>query len=83
VNPNRWFGLLVETEVNEEGQKTITGIVKPYNMRVIHKHYQVLPPTEDAPARVQGKAKPEQYTISNQKLSLEGIPQLPSLKKIK
>ena len=84
VNPNRWFGLLTETELNEEdGLEYITGLVKPYDMRVIHKHYQVLPPTEDAPARVQGKAKPEQYTISNQKLSLEGIPQLPSLKKIK
>ena len=83
VNPNRWFGLLAEYEYDEEGDSHVAGIVKPYDMRVIHKHYQVLPPTEDAPARVQGKAKPEQYTISNQKLSLEGIPQLPSLKKIK
>ena len=83
VNPNRWFGLLAEYEYDEEGDSHVAGIVKPYDMRVIHKHYQVLPPAEDAPARVQGKAKPEQYTISNQKLSLEGIPQLPSLKKIK
>ena len=84
VNSNRWFGLLTETELNEEdGTEHITGFVKPYDMRVINKEYYVLPPAEDAPARVQGKAKPEQYTISNQKLSLEGIPQLPSLKKIK
>ena len=83
VNPNRWFGLLAEYEYDEEGDSHVAVIVKPYDMRVIHKHYQVLPPAEDAPARVQGKAKPEQYTISNQKLSLEGIPQLPSLKKIK
>ena len=84
VNVGRWFGLLAETELNEEdGLEYITGLVKPYDMRVINKEYYVLPPTEDAPARVQGKAKPEQYTISNQKLSLEGIPQLPSLKKIK
>ncbi len=83
VNPGRWYGLLAETEINEEGKKTATNIVKPYDMRVIHKQYQNLPSAEDAPARVQGKAKPEQYTISNQKLSLEGIPQLPSLKKIK
>ena len=84
VNPNRWFGLLTETELNEEdGTEHITGFVKPYDMRVINKEYYVLPPAEDAPARVQGKAKPEQYTISNQKLSLERIPQLPSLKKIK
>ena len=87
VNPNRWFGLLAETEVNEEGQETVTGIVKPYDMRVIHKQYLVLPPAEEeepteVPARVQGKAKPAQYTISNQKLSLDGISQLPSLKKI-
>jgi hypothetical protein len=83
VNLGRWFGLLAETEFDEEGDEVITGLVKPYDMRTINKEYLVLPPAEDAPARVQGKAKPEQYTISNQKLSLEGIPQLPSLKKIK
>ena len=83
VNVGRWFGLLCESEIDEEGLVTLTGIVKPYDMRTINKEYLVLPPAEDAPARVQGKAKPEQYTISNQKLSLEGIPQLPSLKKIK
>ena len=83
VNPNRWFGLLAEYEYDEEGDSHVAGIVKPYDMRTINKEYLVLPPAEDTPARVQGKAKPEQYTISNQKLSLEGIPQLPSLKKIK
>ena len=86
VNPNRYYGLLAETEVNEEGEKIITGIAKPYDMRFIHKHYQQLPSTEgestEAPARVQAKAKPAQYQISNQKLSLERISQLPSLKKI-
>ena len=88
VNPNRWFGLLAEYEYDEEGYSYATGIVKPYDMRVIHKQYLVLPPAEEeepteAPARVQGKAKPAQYTISNQKLSLEGISKLPSLKAIK
>ena len=85
VNPNRWFGLLAEYEYDEDGYSYATGIVKPYNMRVIHKEYLnvPLPPAEEAPARVQGKAKPAQYTISNQKLSLDRIPQLPSLKKIK
>ena len=83
VNEGRWYGLLAETEINEEGKKTATNIVKPYDMRVINKQYQNLPPAEEAPARTKGKAKPEQYTISNQKLSLEGFPQLPSLKKTK
>ena len=83
VNKGRWYGLLAETEINEEGKKTVTNIVKPYDMRVINKRYQNLPPAEEAPARMQEKAKPAQYTISNQKLSLEGFPQLPSLKKIK
>ena len=83
VSPDRWYGLLAETEINEEGKKTATNIVKPYDMRVINKRYQNLPPAEEAPARMQEKAKPAQYTISNQKLSLEGFPQLPSLKKTK
>ena len=87
VNEGRSYGLLAETEVNEEGEKIITGIVKPYDMRFIHKHYQQLPSTEkdptEAPARVQAKAKSAQYTIFNPELSLDRIPQLPSLKKIK
>ena len=61
VNEGRSYGLLAETEVNEEGEKIITGIVKPYDMRFIHKHYQQLPSTEEvpteAPARVQAKAE--------------------------
>lgn len=87
VNEGRSYGLLAETEVYEEGEKIITGIVKPYDMRFIHKHYQQLPSTEElpaeAPARVQAKAKSAQYTIFNPELSLDRIPQLPSLKKIK
>ena len=47
VNLGRWFGLLAETEVDEEGIETITGIVKPYDMRTINKEYYVLPPAED------------------------------------
>lgn len=47
VNLGRWFGLLAETEFDEEGNEVITGIVKPYDMRVIHKQYQVLPPVEE------------------------------------
>ena len=47
VNLGRWFGLLAETESDEEGNEVITGIVKPYDMRVIHKQYQVLPPVEE------------------------------------
>lgn len=48
VNEGRWFGLLAETEIDEEdGQEYLTGFVKPYDMRVIHKQYQVLPPAEE------------------------------------
>lgn len=47
VNLGRWFGLLAESEFDEEGNEVITGIVKPYDMRVIHKQYQVLPPVEE------------------------------------
>ena len=48
VNENRFYGLLVETEVNEEdGLLYVTGIVEPYDMRVINKQYQVLPPVTD------------------------------------
>jgi hypothetical protein len=54
VNEGRWYGLLAETELDEEdGKEYITGIVKPYDMRVIHKQYQVLPPAEEEePAEV-------------------------------
>lgn len=53
VNLGRWFGLLAETEVDEEGIETVTGIVKPYDMRTINKEYYVLPPAEDEePAEV-------------------------------
>ena len=48
VNLGRWFGLLAETELNEEdGLEYITGFVKPYDMRVINKEYYVLPPVEE------------------------------------
>ena len=48
VNAGRWYGLLAETELNEEdGLEYIIGIQKPYDMRVIHKQYQQLPPAED------------------------------------
>ena len=53
VNIGRWFGLLCESEIDEEGQETVTGIVKPYDMRTINKEYLVLPPVEDEePAEV-------------------------------
>ena len=47
VNLGRWFGLLAETEFDEEGNEVITGIVKPYDMRKINKEYYVLPPAEE------------------------------------
>ena len=48
VNEGRWYGLLAETEIDEEdGMEYLTGFVKPYDMRVIHKQYQVLPPVEE------------------------------------
>lgn len=57
VNPGRWYGLLCESELNEEdGMEYITGIVKPYDMRVIHKQYQVLPLVEEEePAEVKAR----------------------------
>ena len=47
VNIGRWFGLLAETEFDEEGNEVATGIVKPYDMRKINKEYYVLPPAEE------------------------------------
>ena len=47
VNVGRWYGLLCESEIDEEGQETVTGVVKPYDMRFIHKEYLVLPPAEE------------------------------------
>ena len=47
VNLGRWFGLLAETEFDEEGNEVITGLVKPYDMRKINKEYYVLPPVEE------------------------------------
>ena len=48
VNERRYYGLLVDTELNpEDGLEYITGVVKPYDMRVIHKQYLNLPPVED------------------------------------
>ena len=47
VNLGRWFGLLAETEFDEEGNEVITGLVKPYDMRKINKEYLVLPPVEE------------------------------------
>ena len=47
VNLGRWFGLLAETEFDEEGNEVITGLVKPYDMRKINKEYYVLPPAEE------------------------------------
>lgn len=47
VNLGRWFGLLAETEFDEEGNEVATGIVKPYDMRKINKEYYVLPPAEE------------------------------------
>jgi hypothetical protein len=53
VNIGRWFGLLCESELNEEGEEVVTGIVKPYDMRKINKEYYVLPPAEEEePAEV-------------------------------
>ena len=56
VNVGRWFGLLCESEIDEEGQETVTGIVKPYDMRTINKVYLVLPPAEDEEEPAEVKA---------------------------
>lgn len=57
VNIGRWFGLLAETELNEEdGKEYITGFVKPYDMRTINKEYLVLPPAEDEEEPAEVKA---------------------------
>ena len=57
VNVGRWFGLLAETELNEEdGKEYITGFVKPYDMRTINKEYLVLPPAEDEEEPAEVKA---------------------------
>lgn len=57
VNTGRWYGLLAETELNEEdGLEYITGIVKPYDMRTINKEYLVLPPAEDEEEPAEVKA---------------------------
>ena len=56
VNVGRWYGLLCESEIDEEGQETITGIVKPYDMRTINKEYLVLPPAEDEEEPAEVKA---------------------------
>ena len=47
VNIGRWFGLLAEYELDEEGNEVPTAIVKPYDMRKINKEYLVLPPAEE------------------------------------
>ena len=47
VNIGRWFGLLAEYELDEEGNEVPTAIVKPYDMRKINKEYYVLPPAEE------------------------------------
>ena len=53
VNIGRWFGLLAEYELDEEGNEVPTAIVKPYDMRTINKEYMVLPPAEEEePAEV-------------------------------
>lgn len=63
VNENRFYGLLVETEVNEEdGLLYVTGIVEPYDMRVINKQYQVLPPVTDEEG-VEEPAETKAYRI--------------------
>ena len=56
VNVGRWFGLLCESEIDEEGLETVTGIVKPYDMRTINKVYLVLPPAEDEEEPAEVKA---------------------------
>ena len=57
VNTGRWYGLLAETELNEEdGLEYITGVVKPYDMRTINKEYLVLAPAEDEEEPAEVKA---------------------------
>jgi hypothetical protein len=58
VNLGRWFGLLAETEFDEEGNEVITGLVKPYDMRKINKEYYVLPEEEPAEVKAIQPKKP-------------------------
>lgn len=48
VNTDRWYGLACNTELNEEdGLEYITGLVEPYDLRVIHKEYTNIPAEEE------------------------------------
>lgn len=48
VNPGRFFGLACTEEVAEDGTINVTGIVEPYDLRVIHKEYNTIP-VQDEP----------------------------------
>lgn len=78
VNPGRWYGLLAETEFEEN--ESPTGFVKPYDMRVIHKQYQLLPPVESnqAPAMM-----PKKSVLVPKKMIEWDIEKLSNLPRIK
>lgn len=48
VNPGRLFGLLVETDVDADGNEYPKAVVEPYDMRYIHKAYNNMPVEEAA-----------------------------------
>ena len=58
VNVGRWFGLLAETEVEEDGTEVAIGVIKPYDMRTINKEYYVLPEEEPAEVKAIQPKKP-------------------------
>ena len=78
VNEGRWYGLLAETEFEEN--EAPTGFVKPYDMRFIHKQYQVLPPVESnqAPAMM-----PKKSVLVPKKMIEWDIEKLSNLPRIK
>jgi hypothetical protein len=81
VNEGRWYGLLAEREFDEtDGVEYVTGIVNPYDMRVIHKQYQVLPPVESnqAPAMM-----PKKSVLVPKKMIEWDIEKLSNLPRIK
>ena len=80
VNEGRWYGLLAEIEFDEDGGEYLTGFVKPYDMRFIHKQYQVLPPVESnqAPAMM-----PKKNVLVPKKMIEWNIEKLSNLPRIK
>ena len=50
VNPGRFFGLACTEEEAEDGSITVTGIIEPYDLRVIQKEYNTMPVQDELEA---------------------------------